>query len=114
MIADDVDLLAVVDLIPERLQDLADRRAVGVAAVHQPRHVLEADVAGLQLFVVEHADAAVARHRVAVEREVHFLDAVALGARAELRLGAGRAAAEQDEVALVHDVDQESGDRIQE
>ena len=40
---------------------------------------------------------------VTVEGEVHFLDAVALGAGAELGLGAGRAAAEQNEVGLVHD-----------
>ena len=100
--ADDVDFLAVVDLVPERLQHLADRRRVGVAAVHQARDVLEADVAGLQLFVVQHADAAVARDLVAVEREVHFLDAVALGARAELRLGARRAAAEENALVTVH------------
>ena len=73
-------------------------RTVGVAAVHQPRHVFEADVARLQLLVIEDADAAAAGIGVALEREVHFLDAVALGARAELGLGARRAAAEQDEV----------------
>ena len=101
--ADDVDLLAVVDLIPERLQDLPDRRAVGVAPVHQPRHVLEADVAGLQLLVIEHADAAAARLLVTVEGEVHLLDAVAFGAGAELGLGPGSGAAEQNEVGLVHD-----------
>ena len=66
--------------------------------MHQPRHVLEADVARLQLLVIEHADAAVPGDGVAVEGEVHFLDAMALGAGAELRLGAGRAAAEQDHV----------------
>ena len=71
--------------------------------MHQPRDVLEADVAGLQLFVIEHAHAAPPRLGVAVEREVDFLDAVALGAGAELRLGARRAAAEQNEVVLVHD-----------
>src|SRR5436190_23653989 len=47
--ADDVDLLAVVDLIPERLQHLADRRRVGIAPVHQLRHVLEAHVAVREL-----------------------------------------------------------------
>src|SRR5713101_59025 len=40
--ADDVDLLAAVDLVPERLEDLPERRAVAVAAVHQLRDVLEA------------------------------------------------------------------------
>ena len=100
--ADDVDLLAVVHLIPERLQHLADRRRVGVAAVHQPRHVGQADVAGLQLFVIEDADAAVARDLVALEREVHLLDAVALGAGAERRLRPGRAAAEQNAFVTIH------------
>src|ERR1019366_1645198 len=51
--ADDVDLLAVVHLIPEGLQDLADGRGVSVAPVHQARDVGEADVARLQFFVVE-------------------------------------------------------------
>ena len=37
-----------------------------------------------------------------VEREVHFLDAVALGAGAELGLRARRAAAEQDAFVTVH------------
>src|SRR5205085_3277871 len=46
-LADDVNLLALIDLIPDALQDFAERRAVGVAAVHQPRDVFEADVAGL-------------------------------------------------------------------
>src|SRR5215813_11728342 len=44
--ADDVDLLAVVDLVPERLQDLPNRLGFRVTAVHQPRYVLETDVAG--------------------------------------------------------------------
>src|SRR5688572_23035729 len=51
--ADDVDLLAVVHLIPQRLQDLPERRPFRVPAAHQLRDVLEADVAGEQLFVVE-------------------------------------------------------------
>ena len=68
-----------------RLQHLANRRRVGVAPVHQPRHVFQADVAGLQLFVIQHADAAMAHDLVAVEGEVHFLDAVALGARRRTR-----------------------------
>ena len=100
--ADDVDLLAVVDLVPQRLQHLSDRGAVGVPAVHQAREVLEAHVAGLQLLVIEHADAAAAGLGVPVEREVDFLDAVALGTGAELRFGAGGAAAEKNVVGLSH------------
>ena len=66
--------------------------------MHEAGHVLEADIARLQLLVVEDADAAVTGDGVAVEGEVHFLDAMTLGAGAELRLGPGRAAAEQDHV----------------
>ena len=75
---------------------------IGVAPVHQTRHVLEADVAGLQLLVIQHADAAMADDLVAVEREVHFFDAVAFGAGAELRFGARRAAAEENAVTRIH------------
>ena len=96
--ADDVDLLSVVHLIPDRLEDLANRRALGVAAVHQAGDVLETDVAGLQLLVIEDADAAPARVGVAVEGEVDFFDAVALGAFAERGFGAGGGATEQDAV----------------
>jgi hypothetical protein len=52
--------------------------------------------------VIEHAHASLAGDGVAVEREVHFLDAVPLGALAELRFGAWRAAAEQDDVLFSH------------
>ena len=54
---------------------MADQRAVRVPPVHQLRHVPEADVSGLKLLVIEDTDAAPARFGVAVEREVHFLDA---------------------------------------
>src|SRR5262245_29386084 len=58
--ADHVNLLPIVDLIPERLEHFTDRRAVRVPAVHEARHVLEADVAGFQFLVIEDADAAAA------------------------------------------------------
>ena len=58
--------------------------------------------------MIEHADAAAADILVSVEGEVHFFDAVALGAGAELGLGAGRGAAEEDEVCFVHDECQEA------
>ena len=77
-------------------------RGRGAETVSPSGVALQADVAGLQLLVIEHADAAAARLGVAVEREVHFLDAMALGAGAELGLGAGRGAAEQDVVGFVH------------
>jgi hypothetical protein len=43
---------------------------------------------------------------MAVESEIDFLDAMALGAGAELRFGSGGGAAEQDVVGLVHDCGQ--------
>jgi hypothetical protein len=100
--ADDVDLLAAVHLVPQRLQDPAERRPLGVPPVHQPRDVRQADVPGQQLFVVEHPDAAMAVDPMAVEGEVHLFDAVALGAVAEARLGARRTATEQDAVGRLH------------
>src|SRR4051812_24950309 len=52
--------------------------------------------------MIEHPDAAPARFGVAFEGEVHFFDAVALGARAKLCLRARSRAAEKDEIGLVH------------
>jgi len=46
--------------------------------MHQPRHVGKAHVSGEKFLVIQHADAAMALDPVTVEREVHFLDAVAL------------------------------------
>src|SRR5207244_5624633 len=39
--ADHVYLLAIVHLVPERLQHLPDRGPLRIAAVHEPRHVFE-------------------------------------------------------------------------
>ena len=85
-----------------RLENLANRRCVGVAPVHQLRDVGEADVAVLELFMIQHANAAPANDLVAVEGEVHLLDAVTLRARAEFSLGALGATGEKDAVARVH------------
>src|SRR5262249_53115620 len=89
-------------LVRGRLQDLPERGAVGMAAVHQLRHVPEAHIAGQQFLVVEDANAAAPRLGVPVEGEVHFFDAVAFRARAEFRFGAGCRAVEQDVVGCVH------------
>jgi hypothetical protein len=75
---------------------------VGVPARHQLRHILEADVACLQLFVIQHADAAVPRQLVAFEGEIDFLDAVPFSARAELGFRTWSTAAEEDAFANVH------------
>src|SRR5690606_5295814 len=101
--AHDVDLLAVVDLVPDRLEHLLEQRRVGIGAVHEPAHVGEAHVAAAQLFLGQHADAAVARVVVALEGEVHLLDAVALGGGAEGRLGAGGGPAVEHAVLGFHD-----------
>src|SRR5439155_11417223 len=100
--ADDVNLLAVVDLIPNRLKDSSDRRRIAVSPIHQAGDVLEADIARFQFFVVEDTYASVPIDLVAIEREIDFLDAMLFGANAECGLGAGRAAAEQNAVASVH------------
>ncbi len=68
----------------------------------ETRHVGEADIAFLQFFVVEDADTSMAGDRVSFEREIDFFYAVALGARAERRLGALRASAEEDTIASFH------------
>jgi hypothetical protein len=72
--------------------------------VHEPGDVLEADVAGEKLFVIEDADAAVARYLVAFEREVDFLDPVALRARAKSGFRPGGSTAEQNAVGWLHRV----------
>ena len=94
--ANDVDLLAAVDLVPQCLQDFADSRAVGVSTMQEPPEVLQAHVAGLQLLVIQHADAPVPCDVVALEGEVDFIDSTSFSAGAELCLSARRAAAEQD------------------
>src|SRR4029077_6265417 len=100
--SDDVNLLAVVDLVPKCLENSANRGSVRVTPVHQARHVFEADITGLQLFMIQDAHAAVPHDRVALERKVHFVDAVALGARTELGLGSRGSPAEEDAVARLH------------
>ena len=47
-LADDVDLLPVVHLVPDRLQHLLEERRVGIRAVHELADVREADVAVLR------------------------------------------------------------------
>jgi hypothetical protein len=56
--ADDVDFLTGVHLIPQRLEDLPNGCTLGVPPVHELRDVLQADVAGSELFMIEHAHAA--------------------------------------------------------
>src|SRR5688500_4735470 len=101
-LADDKDLLAVIDLIPDALQEFTQRRTVGITAVHQPRDIFEADVTILQLFVVENADAAPAHHLMSVKGKIDFFNTDPLGVGAELRLRALGAAAEEYTVFFIH------------
>jgi len=98
------DLLPVVDLVPDALEHLAEGGGVAVAPIHEPRHIREAHVAGIQFLVVEDAHAPAAHEGVAVEPEVDLLDTPTLGGGAKLRLRALGAAAEQDVVAPLHAV----------
>ena len=52
--------------------------------------------------MVQDTDTTMPVDLVPIEREVHFFDAVALGAPAELGLSPGRTAAEQDAVGRIH------------
>src|SRR5205823_5183987 len=74
-VTDHVDLLAAVHLMPDRLQHFAKQRRVAKLTMHQPAHVGETDVSPLQLRVGERTDASRARVAVALEGEVHLLDA---------------------------------------
>src|SRR5690349_13485197 len=71
-LADDANLLAAVHLVPDRLQHLPEERRVAILAVHQAAHVAKAHVAAPELLVRERTDAARARVRVSLEREVHL------------------------------------------
>src|SRR5205814_9571397 len=78
------------------------RRRVRVLPVQQLRHVRQAHIALLQLFVIEDTHAALTLDGMAVEGEVHFLDAVLCGALAKGRLGAFGATAEQNAIIWLH------------
>src|SRR5262249_44787891 len=103
-LAHEEDVLAVVHLMPDALQDLPEERRIGVAPVHQLADVRQAHVAVLQLGAGEHAEASCPGVAVALEGEVHLLDAVALRGLAECCLGALRGAAEEDAFFGLHGV----------
>src|SRR6185436_7840185 len=89
-------------LVPDRLQHLPEQRGIRILPVHEPAHVGETHVAVPQLFRGEHANAAMPRVAVALEREVHLGDAGALGGFAERRFRALGGAAEEDGVFRLH------------
>src|SRR5213593_2175845 len=100
--ANHVDFLPAVHLVPQRLQYFPNGGCVGVAPVHKARHVFEADVARLQLLVVQDAYASLPRDLVPFECEVHLVDAAALGLGSELAFGTSGPAAEENTIAWVH------------
>ncbi|MEZ4654829.1 MAG: hypothetical protein R3E12_14890 [Candidatus Eisenbacteria bacterium] len=100
---DHVDLLARVDLMPDRLQHLLEEGRVPILAMHHAANVLEADVAVEELLVVEGPDPASAVVLVTLEAEVDLLDVVPFGGRAELGLGSGSGTAEQNAFFRIDD-----------
>src|SRR5512134_1453888 len=101
-LADHVDLLAAVHLVPDALEHLLEERTVGVGAMHEPAHVGETHVAVPELGAGEHPDAPRPAVAMTLEGEVDLLDAVALGRRAELGLRPRGGPAEQDALLTLH------------
>src|SRR5207253_5344281 len=100
--AHDEDLLGVVHLVPDRLQNFAEERGVGILPVHELAQVAEAHVAAPQLGAREDAPTTLAHGVVPLEGEVDLVDAVSLRGGAEGRLRARRAAAEENAVLTPH------------
>ena len=101
-LAHDEDLLALIDLVPDRLQHLAKGGTLAVAPMHQLRHVGQADITAGQFFVIEDPQPACAHMVVALERKIHLLDAQPLRIGAKLGLGAAGATTEKDTTGCVH------------
>lgn len=101
-LADHEDLLSVVDLVPDGLQDVAEELRVRVLAVHQLAQITEAHVAVAQLCPGQVATAALPGDGVAIEGEIDFVDAMALGRGAECRLRAVGRAAKTDAILAFH------------
>src|SRR5262249_49847 len=89
-------------LMPDALQDLAEELRLRIAPVHQLAHVGEVHVALSQLGASEDAEAAPASVVVALEGEVHLVDAVPLGDGSELGLAAVGGATEENAVLGLH------------
>ena len=70
--------------------------------MHQPRHVLEAHVARLQLFVIQHAHASPRPRVVPLEGEIDFLDTVRSAQEPNSASAPGRRTTEKDVVSFVH------------
>src|ERR1019366_5394540 len=85
--ADHEDFLAVLHLVPNRLQNFAEHRRVRILPMHQLAQVAQADVAMAQLCLGEDTQAVQASVDVALEGEIHFVDAKALSRCAERCLG---------------------------
>src|SRR5262245_12792812 len=101
-LADNVNLLPVIDLVPDALKDFSKHRTVSVASVHQTRQILQTDVSSLQLLMIEHPQSTVSECLVAFEGKVDFFDSKPLRVDAELGFRALSTPAEQDAIFLYH------------
>jgi hypothetical protein len=86
-LADDLDFLAVVDLVPDALQDFPEDWGIGKRSVHQLADVRQADIALLQFLVRQYADTSCPGIAVSLECKVDLFDAVSFGGGSKSRLG---------------------------
>ena len=92
-LANDVNLLAFVNLVPDTLKNLPKGRTVRIGTTHQARNVFKAHVTHLQLFVVQAMQAPRALNLMPLESVVYFFDSELLGVCPELGLRPQRPAA---------------------
>src|SRR6185369_17752799 len=85
-VPNDIDFLAVIDLMPDGLKNFFECRCVGKRAIHQSAYIGKADVALLQLLMSQHANSSRPRIVMSLEREVHFFNAVTFGRGSKSRL----------------------------
>src|SRR4029078_6015282 len=98
-----INFLAVVDLMPDALENFAKKGAVAEGPVHQTAHVTQAHVALLQFCVRQDANSPSAGVAVSLKCEIDFLNAVTLGCCAERGLGSIGRATEQNAIFSLHD-----------
>src|SRR5262245_55370901 len=101
-LANNVNLLPVIDLVPDALKDFAKHRTVGVASVHQTRQILHTDVSSLQLLMIEYPQSTMSECLVAFEGKIDFFDSKPLRVDAELGFRTLSTSAEQDAIFLYH------------
>src|SRR4030067_996310 len=93
---DHVDLLPRVDLVPDRLEDLADPGGVRVGPVHQPGAVGKTDVPVAEFFAAQNPDPPGPGDIAPLEGEMDLPDSHPRGLDADLVLGPVGATAVQN------------------